>query len=206
MATVFALVGVRPTTIERDGRSVTLLGAPVAVVPFALDTGPDVVEERASRGHTVSTTTTTTTTTTSTTAPPTTLPTPPVTARPVTRTTTRPAPAPPAMVQAAEVDGLPRTFRRIGGCESNGAPDAPLDFTAANPYSTASGAWQDLDSSWGTWARRFRDVIIQDQHDDPTAYGRAMYAPPAIQTAVNLHVYLEDGTGAWSPSRGCWAG
>src|SRR5207249_659785 len=41
---------------------------------------------------------------------------------------------------------------RIRGCESHGRPDAPADYKAENPSTTASGGYQILDS---TWAGRF---------------------------------------------------
>lgn len=101
---------------------------------------------------------------------------------------------------------MPRTLRRIAGCESNGQPDAEINWTAANRYSTASGGFEDLDSTWQNWSARFRDAIISEIGQDPTQWGRAMYAPPEVQLKVNLHAYLEDGTSPWTASRSCWAG
>ncbi len=95
--------------------------------------------------------------------------------------------------------GLPPRLRAIGGCESNGSPSAPLAWTKPNRWgSTASGAFQDLDSTWQTWEARW----------GTGRYSRAMYAPPDEQVRVNFAAF-QDGGGRgepWAASRACWAG
>jgi len=53
------------------------------------------------------------------------------------------------------------------------------DPTAQNRHSTASGLWQDLDSTWGGYA----------------GYSRAMYAPASVQNEFNRRL--------WNGGRGC---
>jgi hypothetical protein len=83
---------------------------------------------------------------------------------------------------------------RIRSCESgpNGyathghAHDA--NYTLANPDSTASGAWQFLDSTWADFG----------------GYARAMYAPVAVQDRKARLTLDADGTTPWNASRSCW--
>lgn len=90
-------------------------------------------------------------------------------------------------------------LRRIGGCESSGRADGPLRWTAPNRHgSTASGAFQILDSTWRGWAPVYgADVGAK-------AYRRAMHAPPAVQVTVAARALEAQGTGPWRPSAGCW--
>lgn len=110
-------------------------------------------------------------------------------------------PEPQAVQAPAVVDGLPRTLRRIGGCESIGDPDGPLLWRQPNLQgSSASGAFQVLDSTWAGWARSY------GADTDATSYSRAMHAPPSTQVAVVLRAYSAEGTTPWVSSRSCWAG
>ena len=77
---------------------------------------------------------------------------------------------------------LPPIFAKIKQCESGN------DYTRVNLHSTASGAYQDLDSTWNNY----------------DGYSRAMYAPPVVQDAFNLAMYQRDGTRPWSASSSCW--
>jgi hypothetical protein len=77
---------------------------------------------------------------------------------------------------------------RIRGCESHGRPDAAPDYNAENPTSTASGAYQILDATWGG------------------RYGvhHASDATPEQQEAVAFDLYLRHGTADWAASAACW--
>ncbi len=73
-----------------------------------------------------------------------------------------------------------RTYPHTGGYE------------AQNPYSSASGAYQYIDSTW-------RSVSVQAGHP---GYSRAKYAPWWVQDAVTLHVFNNGGRSHWNGS-GC---
>lgn len=77
---------------------------------------------------------------------------------------------------------------RIRGCESHGSPGATADYKARNPHSTASGAYQITDSTWGG------------------RYGvsHAADATPAEQDAAAADLYRRHGTADWVASSGCW--
>lgn len=80
-------------------------------------------------------------------------------------------------------DGLPCQLYRIRQCESGG------NYRAQNRHSTASGAFQDLDSTWG----HFR------------GYSRAMYAPRNVQDEFNIRLWNHGrGASQWNASRSCW--
>jgi hypothetical protein len=65
-------------------------------------------------------------------------------------------------------------------------------YGAENPSSSASGAYQFLDSTW-------RKVSAQAGHP---GYARAKYAPWYVQDAVTLWVYEHGGRSNWAGS-GC---
>jgi hypothetical protein len=60
-------------------------------------------------------------------------------------------------------------------------------YAAENPRSSASGAYQYIDSTW-------RTVSAQAGHP---GYARAKYAPAWVQDAVTLWVYDHGGAGHW---------
>lgn len=110
------------------------------------------------------------------------------------RTPLLPAPvhrhaAPPVQAASSAPTGgsglgtLPPIFSTIEKCESGGNPHAQ------NPHSSASGLFQEIDSTWH-------------------AYGgtttRAADASVAEQIAVTEHLYAADGLSPWNASRGCW--
>jgi Transglycosylase-like domain len=66
------------------------------------------------------------------------------------------------------------------------------DYTAKNPASTASGAYQFLDSTW-------RTVSAAAGHG---GYPTARSAPPAVQDAVAIHTLQTVGKSPWNGT-GC---
>lgn len=84
---------------------------------------------------------------------------------------------------------VPAVLRRIRGCESGDGPNGRPDYTAQNRRSTASGAYQYLDSTWG----------------GHLGYAKARYAPPRIQDWRAIRDYRRVGTTPWAASRGCWS-
>lgn len=82
----------------------------------------------------------------------------------------------------AESAGIPGILIRIRGCESG------HNYTAENPDSTASGAYQFLDSTWAGYK----------------GYSRAMHAPPALQDERAIMEYEQNGTTPWVSSQHCW--
>jgi len=78
----------------------------------------------------------------------------------------------------------PNVMAAIRWCESRD------NYTAQNRYTTASGAYQFLDTTW--------------QHLTGLP-GHARDYSPAIQDAAFLKMYALAGTAPWNASRGCWA-
>jgi hypothetical protein len=137
--------------------------------------------------------TTTSSSTTTTTVPP-----PLVTAAPrASRAAVRPRPRLTPSPVYAEIDGMPRLLRRIGGCESAGNPDAPINWAAQNRHSTASGGFQILNSTWAGWVKAYAPDLVG-------MYQRARDAPAADQLRVALAAFERQGPGAWNASRRCW--
>lgn len=90
---------------------------------------------------------------------------------------------------------LPTLLLRIRSCESGPNGYAThgwafdFDYTATNPNSTASGAYQFLTGTW---------------QSTTGLTGRAKDYPPAVQDAAALRLYREQGTRPWNASRACW--
>lgn len=87
------------------------------------------------------------------------------------------------------------TELRIRSCESgpngsatNGRAD-DYDYSAQNPSSTASGAWQFLDSTWNGYG----------------GYTHASSAPRSVQDAKARSYIDANGYSAWEASRSCWS-
>jgi hypothetical protein len=104
------------------------------------------------------------------------------------RTARQAAPARQKRPQAASDGGWTYWSARIRGCESHGRPDAPADYEAQNPQSTASGAYQITDA---TWAGRYGLTHASD-------------ATPQQQDAVAAELYRRHGTADWAASAACW--
>jgi hypothetical protein len=86
---------------------------------------------------------------------------------------------------AASAATLPPVLSAIKQCESGG------NYTAVNPTSGASGAYQFLTSTWQSLSAS-------------AGYATAAAAPPAVQDAAALELYNEDGTTPWASSQSCW--
>jgi hypothetical protein len=67
-------------------------------------------------------------------------------------------------------------------------------YRAENPYSTASGAGQWIDSTW----RGVAHWVKVDGRYVARKYSRAAYAPAWVQDAVFVHVYRHGGLSMWS--------
>jgi hypothetical protein len=96
------------------------------------------------------------------------------------------------LITAVAKEGkLPFMLKRIGGCESGrpASPRSKIRYRAQNPISTASGGFQELDSTWNGYM----------------GYKKARFAPPRIQRRHAKKLYLKHGTQPWMASRGCWA-
>ena len=75
----------------------------------------------------------------------------------------------------------------IRGCESG------HNYTVQNPHSSASGAFQYLDSTWSAYGYASKYGV-----------SRAMYATPAQQDAAFVDTYNRSGTSPWNASGHCW--
>lgn len=85
---------------------------------------------------------------------------------------------------AAAATGVP-VLEEIKQCESAG------NYQAQNPSSTASGAYQFLDTTWQSL-------------EASAGYARAADAPASVQDAAALELYTQQGTSPWTASAGCW--
>jgi muramidase (phage lysozyme) len=79
--------------------------------------------------------------------------------------------------------------RHIRACES-GDLHTTYDYSMHQGPSTASGAWQVLDTTWEGYG----------------GYGRAYEAPREVQDRWARHYFDANGYTAWAASRRCWGG
>jgi hypothetical protein len=95
--------------------------------------------------------------------------------------------APKGWVNAGHGVFVPPVLLDIRFCESRG------DYTAANPRSSARGAYQFLRGSWAAYGHAARyGVATADR------------ATPAQQDQAALITWQADGTRPWNASRHCW--
>jgi len=134
--------------------------------------------EKASETTETSATTPTTVAETTTTAPPTTAA--PTTAAPTTAANN-------GYVNAGHGVYVPPILLEIRRCESGG------NYNAANPYSSARGAYQFLTGSWAAYGHAARYGVSQ-----------AHLATNAQQDEAALITWQRDGTRPWAASRNCW--
>jgi len=83
---------------------------------------------------------------------------------------------------------IPGVLVAIRACESGGGVYGRGSYTAQNPVSTASGAYQFLDTTWGGRG----------------GYAKARYAPIRVQDQKALDTYHRSGTTPWVSSAHCW--
>lgn len=102
-------------------------------------------------------------------------------------------PAAPTAVDPTWVDAghgvfVPPILLRIRFCESTNS------YVAANPRSSARGAYQFLTGSWRAYGHAARYGVPQ-----------AHLATPAQQDEAALLTWQADGTRPWNASRHCWS-
>lgn len=105
------------------------------------------------------------------------------TVAPATTTT-----APEAWVDAGHGVLVPPVLLEIRRCESTN------NYTAANPNSSARGAYQFLTGSWDAYGHKARYGVNQ-----------AHLATPAQQDEAALITWQRDGTRPWNASKSCWS-
>lgn len=90
-------------------------------------------------------------------------------------------------------DRTPRWIRDLGECIRRHESWNIGMYTAQNPVSTASGAYQFLDSTWqgnAKWAKFGGEYVARD-------YVKARHAPPHVQDIVFIHSIQRGGIKAW---------
>jgi hypothetical protein len=111
-------------------------------------------------------------------APPVVVQTPAPTPDPVVVAAT---PTPQAAVSFGGNSGI-AILEKIKQCESGG------NYQAQNRSSTASGAYQFLDSTWAGYG----------------GYSKARLAPASVQDQKARDTYARSGTRPWAASQACW--
>jgi hypothetical protein len=95
--------------------------------------------------------------------------------------------APQGWVDAGHGVFVPPILLAIRACESHD------NYLAANPRSSARGAYQFLMSSWAAYGHAARYGVLQ-----------AHQASPAQQDEAALITWKASGTSPWNASRSCW--
>jgi hypothetical protein len=113
---------------------------------------------------------------------------PPATDPPETAPPETEPPADPAYVDAGNGVMVPPVLLAIRFCESTD------NYTAANPSSSARGAYQFLTGSWDAYG-----------HKDRYGVNQAHLATPAQQDEAALLTWERDGTRPWNASKSCWS-
>ncbi|MFV0260184.1 MAG: transglycosylase family protein, partial [Acidimicrobiales bacterium] len=67
------------------------------------------------------------------------------------------------------------------------------NYSAANPNSSARGAYQFLTGSWASYG-----------HKDRYGVSSASQATPAQQDEAALITWQQSGTSPWNASKSCW--
>lgn len=108
---------------------------------------------------------------------------------PTTTTSAAPAPTahPDGWVDTGNGVFVPSVLLAIRFCESTD------NYTAANRYSSARGAYQFITGSWASYGHAERYGVSQ-----------AHLATPAQQDEAALLTWQRDGTRPWNASRSCW--
>lgn len=88
---------------------------------------------------------------------------------------------------ASAAPGNPGVLARIKACESGGS------YTAQNPSSSASGAYQFLTSTWRALPAS-------------AGYPTAASAPASVQDRAARQLFAQQGTSPWLASAACWRG
>lgn len=94
---------------------------------------------------------------------------------------------PDGWVDAGSGVFVPPILLQIRHCESRD------NYTAANPRSSARGAYQFLRTSWAAYG-----------HAQRYGVGSADQATPAQQDEAAVVTWRQDGTRPWAASRHCW--
>ncbi|MGI9594645.1 MAG: transglycosylase family protein [Acidimicrobiales bacterium] len=172
-----------PTTVAPTTAAPTTTAPPEEPEPSEADpapetetTVPETTDPETTSSETTPPETTTPETTPETTPPETTVP-----------ETTAP-PADDGRVDAGHGVLVPAVLIAIRYCESTD------NYTAANPRSSARGAYQFLTGSWAAYGHRDRYGVNQ-----------AHLATPAQQDEAALITWERDGTRPWNASKSCWS-
>lgn len=93
---------------------------------------------------------------------------------------------------------IPAVLQRIRGCESGDGPSSPGNYRAADPRSTATGAYSVLRGTWRSWSKAYGSDVGAPR------YSRAKDAPAWVQDTVAVRAFNAQGTRPWNASRRCW--
>ena len=91
-----------------------------------------------------------------------------------------------AAAAPAQAATVPDVLAKIRYCESGN------NYQAQNPSSSASGAYQFLNSTWQSLSAS-------------AGYATAKSAPASVQDAAAIELYNAQGTAPWAASQSCWA-